>query len=351
MFCKFAGMLKDIRERTDAEIIDFVQSVGEKSFRGRQILEWLWKNGVTDFDRMSNLPLRLRDSLKEQFSLSGLNIEAEQASRDKTRKYAFRCPDGRLVEGVLIPSQGRVTACLSSQVGCPLNCRFCATASLQNRRDLSTGEIFDQVILLQAASSHSFGTHLSNLVFMGMGEPLLNDENVLRAIARMTDEKGLGISPRRITLSTAGLVKGINRLAREKVKFNLAVSLHTANEEKRNSLMPVNRSNPLAALSDALKLFYRETGTRITYEFLLMKDFNDSIRDARELAEFCRISPCKVNLIEYNEVEGSPYQRTTADRMQAFMDFLASKNIVVNTRRSRGQDIDAACGQLAGKSG
>jgi 23S rRNA (adenine2503-C2)-methyltransferase len=344
-------MEKDIRELNDAEIIDFVQSVGEKPFRGRQIQEWLWKTGVTDFDRMSNLPARLRASLKEQFSLSGLSIHEEQVSRDKSRKYAFRCPDGLLVEGVLIPSQGRVTACLSSQVGCPLNCRFCATARLKSRRNLSTGEIFDQVVLLQSASRQSFGTHLSNFVFMGMGEPLLNDDYVLGAIARMTAENGLGISPRRITLSTAGLVNGINRLAREKVKFNLAVSLHTANEEKRNSLMPVNKSNPLAALSESLKLFYRETGTRITYEYLLMKDFNDGLQDARELADFCRISPCKVNLIEYNEVDGSPFQRTTPERMEAFMDLLASRNMVVNIRRSRGHDIDAACGQLAGTSG
>ena len=351
MFCTFAGMLKDIREVDVTEITSFVQAQGEKPFRGRQIMEWLWKNGVTDFDRMSNLPARLRESLKEHFTLSGLLIKTEQISKDKTRKFGFQCPDGLLVEGVLIPSLGRVTACLSSQVGCPLNCSFCATARLKPRRNLSAGEIFDQVVLLHDASQEAYGTHLSNLVFMGMGEPLLNYDNVTAAISHMTSEKGLGISPRRITLSTAGLTKEITRLAREKVKFNLAISLHTANDLKRSSLMPVNKSNPLPELAETLKLFYRETGTRISYEYLLMKDFNDSVRDARELAAFCKITPCKINLIEYNEVEGSTHQKTTPEKMQAFVDFLESLNMIVNIRRSRGQDIDAACGQLACKSG
>jgi 23S rRNA (adenine2503-C2)-methyltransferase len=222
---------------------------------------------------------------------------------------------------------------------------------LTTRRNLSAGEIFDQVVLLQNASQEAYGTHLSNLVFMGMGEPLLNYDSVIAAISHMTAEKGLGISPRRITLSTAGLTKGINRLAREKVKFNLAISLHTANDTKRDSLMPVNKSNPLSMLAESLKFFYQETGTRISYEYLLMKDFNDSLKDASELAEFCKITPCKINLIEYNEVEGSTHHKTTPERMQAFVDFLESLNMIVNIRRSRGQDIDAACGQLACKSG
>jgi 23S rRNA (adenine2503-C2)-methyltransferase len=344
-------MLKDIRELDDAEINSFVQAQGEKTFRGRQIMEWLWKNGVTDFDKMSNLPAGLRESLKQHFTLSGLLIKTEQISRDKTHKFGFQCPDGLLVEGVLIPSQGRVTACLSSQIGCPLNCSFCATARLKTRRNLSAGEIFDQVVLLQDASQKTFGNNLSNLVFMGMGEPLLNYDSVTGAISHMTSEKGLGISPRRITLSTAGLTKGIIRLAHDKVKFNLAISLHTASDEKRNTLMPVNKSNPLPVLADALKLYHQETRSRITYEYLMMKDFNDSLRDARELAEFCKITPCKINLIEYNEIEGSTHHKTTPERLQAFMDFLESKNLIVNLRRSRGQDIDAACGQLACKSG
>ena len=344
-------MLKDIREIDGIEITSFVEAQGEKPFRSRQIKEWLWKSGVTDFDSMGNLPARLRETLKEHFTISGLLIKTEQISRDKTRKFGFQCPDGLLVEGVLIPSKERVTACLSSQVGCPLNCSFCATARLTTRRNLSVGEIFDQVVLLQNASQKAYGSNLSNLVFMGMGEPLLNYDSVTAAISHMTAENGLGISPRRITLSTAGLTKGITRLAQEKVKFNLAISLHTVNDAKRDSLMPVNKSNPLSELAESLKFFFQETGTRISYEYLLMKDFNDSLRDASEFAEFCKITPCKINLIEYNEVEGSTHHKTTPDRMQAFMDFLESLNMIVNIRRSRGQDIDAACGQLACKSG
>ncbi len=344
-------MQKDIRQVDETEITSFVQALGEKPFRERQIREWLWKNGVKDFDRMSNLPARLRESLKEHYSIPGLLIKTVQASRDETRKFGFMCPDGLTVEGVLIPSRGRVTACLSSQVGCPLNCEFCATARLKLIRNLSAGEIFDQVILLQDASQKTFGTHLSNLVFMGMGEPLLNYDNVSRAISHMTSENGLGISPKRITLSTAGLTKGITQLARDQVKFNLAISLHTANEEKRNTIMPVNQSNPLSALTMAIKRFHQETQTRITYEYLLMKDFNDSLQDAKELAEFCKITPCKINLIEYNEVEGSHHQKATNERLRAFAGFLESKNLIVQIRRSRGNDIDAACGQLACKSG
>ncbi len=343
-------MPKDIRELDDSEINSFVLAQGEKQFRTRQIMEWLWKKAANDFNQMSNLPASLRKSLEENFTLTGLSVNSEQISRDKTRKYGFQCPDGMLVEGVLIPSQGRVTACLSSQVGCPLNCSFCATASLKTRRNLSAGEIFDQVTILQDHSQKAYKTNLSNLVFMGMGEPLLNYDNVLQAISYMTSEKGLGISPRRITLSTVGLTEGITRLANDRVRFYLAISLHTANDEKRSSLMPVNKSNPLASLADAIKLFHQETSSRITYEYLLMKDFNDSIQDARELAEFCKITPCKINLIEYNEVEGSAYKKTTHERLQAFLDFLESKNLIVNIRRSRGHDIDAACGQLAGKS-
>jgi 23S rRNA (adenine2503-C2)-methyltransferase len=350
MFSNFTDMMKDIRALDYTEIHSFVEDQGEKPYRARQIMEWLWEKGVPDFDHMSNLPASLRRSLRENYSTPGLSVGSEQISQDGTRKYGFQCTDGLLAEGVLIPSQGRVTTCLSSQVGCPLNCKFCATASLRTRRNLSTGEIFDQVTHLKKTCQKVYGNKPANHVFMGMGEPLLNYDNVLRAISFMTSVKGLGISPRRITVSTVGLTEGIARLARDRVRFHLAISLHTANEEKRNSLMPVNRSNPLASLAESIKLFYQETRTRITYEYLLMKDINDSLQDARELAEFCRISPCKINLIEYNQVKGSPYEKTTPDRLQAFGEFLESKNLVVNIRRSRGQDIDAACGQLAGRS-
>ena len=341
--------MRDLRELGEEEIKDFVILQNEKPFRARQILEWVWKKSEFDFDRMSNLPSGLRESLKEHFSISGLKIQTEQISKDKTRKYGFTGSDGNFMEGVIIPSRQRVTACISSQVGCPLNCRFCATSKLKDRRDLTAGEIYDQVILLQEQSKTAYGRGLSNLVFMGMGEPLLNYDNVLRAIHYITTDSGLGMSPRRITLSTAGLVEEINRLAKDKVKFELAVSLHSANNEKRTMIMPVNKSNPLPELAKAIQNFHKETGQRITYEYLMMGEFNDSLEDAKELAEFCKITPCKVNLIEYNEVPGYSRKKSSPSRIKAFSEFLASKNMIVNIRRSRGDDIDAACGQLAGK--
>lgn len=340
--------MNDIRQLGEADITEFITGQGEKSFRARQVMDWLWKNSETDFDKMSNLPAKLRDLLKESFCINALKISQEQSSRDGTRKYGFSASDGLTVEGVLIPSRDRVTACISSQIGCPLKCTFCATGTLSPRRDLLSGEIFDQVSLLQERSHAAYGRGLSNLVFMGMGEPLLNYDNVLRSIHYITSDQGMGISPKRLTLSTAGIIGGIKRLAADRVKFELAISLHTANNDKRNSIMPVNRNNPLPSLSEAIIEFHQATGTRITYEYLLMRDFNDSLEDAKELAGFCRITPCKVNLIEYNEVRGSDQKKALPERMQAFADFLDSRNMVVNVRRSRGEDIDAACGQLAG---
>ena len=343
-------MQVDIRSQQEADIVEFLKAQGEKPFRSRQIFEWLWAKSAGSFDEMTNLPLALREALKKAYSIPGLSIHAELASKDGTRKFTFATSDDHLVEGVLIPAGGRVTACISSQIGCPLNCSFCATATLKNRRNLIAGEIFDQIPLLEERSMKAYGKKLSNIVLMGMGEPLLNYENVMHAIFFLTSESGLGISPRRITLSTAGLKDGIRRLADDRVRFHLAISLHTANEQKRTRIMPINKSNSLKDLAESIRYFHQQTGTRITYEYLLMKDFNDSLEDASELAEFCKITPCKVNLIEYNEVEGSPFKRSARESFQAFYNFLEARNMVVNIRRSRGYDIAAACGQLAGQA-
>ncbi len=340
--------VKDLRELEEAEIREFLVREGEQPFRARQIMEWLWKRNARDFESMSNLPVRLRGRMRENFSISHLELVTEQVSRDGTRKFGYSGSGDYLAEGVLIPSRQRVTACISSQIGCQLNCSFCATARLKSRRNLSSGEIYDQVVLLQESSQTAYGRGLSNIVFMGMGEPLLNYDNVMRAIHFITSDSGMGISPRRITLSTAGIVEGIKRLANDGVKFDLAISLHTANNEKRSWIMPVNKANPLPSLAEAIRHFHQETGLRITYEYLMMKDFNDGLTDAKELAAFCRITPCKVNLIEYNEVPGAGQQKTSPERLHAFAEFLESRNMIVNIRRSRGEDIDAACGQLAG---
>ena len=342
--------MRDIRELKLAELEDFFKGIDEKSFRAKQVYDWLWKKHVTDFDQMTNLSHSLRDQLSQNFYFRALQLITTQVSSDGTRKYGFKTSDNLIIEGVLIPSGVRATACISSQAGCALKCLFCATGKIEFRRDLTTGEMFDQVAAIEKTAKEINDNKLSNIVLMGMGEPLLNYDNVLKAIERISSDDGLGYSPSRITISTAGIVKMIRKLADDGIKCNLAVSLHTADNFKRDQIMPLNKSNPLDELSGAIKYFHQKTGTRISYEYLLLKDFNDTHKDARQFAEFCKISPCKINLIEYNEVTGSPFKRSDPERTRSFKEFLESRNLVVNLRKSRGADIDAACGQLAGKT-
>jgi 23S rRNA (adenine2503-C2)-methyltransferase len=243
-----------------------------------------------------------------------------------------------------------MTACISSQVGCSLTCAFCATGKLKRMRNLEASEIYDQVVALRDQAENTYNIPLSNIVYMGMGEPLLNYKNTLASVEKITSPEGLGMSPQRITVSTAGIAKMIMKLGDDGVKFNLALSLHAANDEKRNKIMPINEQNSLDALAEALRYFYDKTGTRVTYEYIIFRNFNDELQDARELAEFCKHVPCKVNIIEYNPIDDGEYQQADAHKVDAFARFLESKNIVVNVRRSRGKDIDAACGQLANKN-
>jgi 23S rRNA (adenine2503-C2)-methyltransferase len=299
---------------------------------------------------MSDLPQKLRETLESQFEIRTITIADKQVSTDGTIKYAFRLHEGQVVEGVLIPTGSRTTACISSQVGCSLSCKFCATGKLKLMKNLEPYEIYDQVAEIYKDAEILRSKPLSNIVYMGMGEPLLNFKNVVESTYRISDDKGLGMSPKRITVSTAGIAKMIERLADEDVKFNLALSLHAANDEKRNEIMPINESNSLKALADALKYFYEKTGSRVTYEYIIFKDFNDTLHDARELAEFCRHVPCKVNIIEYNPIDGGEFTQADPEKVDAFAAFLERLNIVVNVRRSRGKDIDAACGQLANKN-
>jgi 23S rRNA (adenine2503-C2)-methyltransferase len=341
--------MKDIRSLSLAEIEDYFFFLNEPRYRAEQVFEWLWEKNVTGFDQMTTLPLTLRTKMKNDFFLSHLTTEMVQRSKDGTRKIAFRSTDNDIIEGVLIPAGKRMTACISTQAGCALNCSFCATGKMGFKRNLSSGEIFDQVTETEKLAREVSGKRLSNIVFMGMGEPLLNYKNVMHAISMISSDKGLGYSPARITISTVGITKYIRKLADDMFPVQLAISLHTANNQKRELIMPVAKSIPLTGIADAIKYFHKKTGSRISYEYLLLRDFNDTISDARELARFCRISPCKINLIEYNEVQGSPFKRSDPERMKEFTGFLQSKNLVVNFRRSRGADIDAACGQLAGK--
>jgi 23S rRNA (adenine2503-C2)-methyltransferase len=299
---------------------------------------------------MSNLPANFRELLTTEFYIDHIQLSDKQISKDGTVKCAFSIGESQVIEGVLIPTKSRSTACISSQVGCSLSCAFCATGRLKLLRNLSAGEIVDQVVYLNEESLKNHGRALSNIVYMGMGEPLLNYKNVLKSTELLCSEEGLGISPRRITVSTAGIAKMIKKLGDDEVKFNLALSLHAANDSKRDKLMEINESNNLAELSEALTYFYEKTNSRITFEYIIFKDFNDQPEDAFELAAFAKCVPCKINIIEYNPIDDGIFQQASIDKVNAFASILESKNMIVNIRRSRGKDIDAACGQLANKN-
>jgi len=341
---------KDLRELSSEELMSELKELGAPSFRAKQIREWMWQRGAASISDMQNLPKELREVLDGKYYLSKAVLHEQQISADKTIKCAFKVDGDKVVEGVLIPSTKRMTACISSQVGCSLACKFCATGRLKMMRNLTGGEIFDQVNYLRNEALTRYKTPLTNIVYMGMGEPLLNYNNMMRSIQWITSPEGLGMSPQRITVSTAGIAKMIKKLGDDKVKFNLALSLHAANDVKRSKIMEINDSNNLAALSEALKYFHEATGTRITFEYIIFKEFNDTIQDAKELAEFCKQLPVKINIIEYNPIDDGEFQQASPERVDAFAKFLESKNMIVNVRRSRGKDIDAACGQLANKN-
>lgn len=341
---------KDIRALSLDELKTIFTENGDKTFRAKQVYEWLWKKSARTFDEMTNLSKTTRELLNTHFLINAVTVDDMQISNDRTIKNAFKLYDGKIVEGVLIPSNTRMTACISSQVGCSLTCKFCATGKLERLRNLNADEIYDQVVLIKNQAEEKYKTSLTNIVYMGMGEPLLNYKNVMDSIFKITSPEGLNISAQRITVSTAGVAKMIKKLGDDDVKFNLALSLHAANDEKRNHIMPINESNSLEALAEALNYFYQKTGTRVTYEYIVFKDFNDDMKDAKELADFCKHIPCKLNIIEYNPIAGGEFQQTTPERLDAFVNYLESKKIIVNVRRSRGKDIDAACGQLANKN-
>ena len=340
----------NIRNLSLDELIAVVEKQGEKKFRAKQTYEWIWKKGIRRFEEMTNISKPVVAFLEEHYFLDCLHISDQQKSKDGTIKCAFTTHDGHITEGVLIPTTTRVTACISSQVGCSLACKFCATGRLKMLRNLSPGEIYDQVLLLTRLAQEHYGQPLTNIVFMGMGEPLLNYKNVLQGIEHITSEHGLHIASKRITVSTAGIAKMIKKLGDDRVKFNLALSLHAANDEKRTKIMEINESNNLEILAEALRYFHEKTDARITFEYIIFRDFNDNFQDARELADFCKNVPVKINIIEYNPIDDGEFKQANADKVDAFARYLESLNLVVNVRRSRGKDIDAACGQLANKN-
>ena len=341
--------LEDIRKLSKDELIEVCNKLDVKSFRAKQLWEWLWLKSARSFDEMTNLSKDFRETLKANFVINHVSIANSQQSTDGTIKYAFRLNDGFLVEGVLIPTKDRVTACISSQVGCSLSCTFCATGFLKRERNLRADEIYDQVALLREEAQKSYGLNLSHIVLMGMGEPLLNYVNVMAGIAQITSPEGLGMSPQRITLSTAGIAKMIKKLGDDNAKFNLALSLHSANNESRSKIMPINDSNSLEDLIEALNYFYSKTGTRVTLEYCVINDINDDSIEADELVQFANQIKCKVNLIEYNPIDMADFQSSSTEKIENFAKYLEERKVIVNIRRSRGKDIDAACGQLANK--
>lgn len=321
----------------------------EPTYRAKQVYQWLWEKSARSFDEMSNLSKELRKKLDEHYVINTVEISNAQFSNDRTIKNAFRLYDNNIVEGVLIPTEDRMTACVSSQVGCSLTCKFCATGYMDRKRNLNADEIYDQVVLINQQAKQNYNVPLTNIVYMGMGEPLLNYANVLKSIERITAPDGLNMSYKRITVSTAGIAKMIKKLGDDGVKFNLALSLHAANDKKRNEIMPISEHNSLKALAEALKYYFQKTKNPVTYEYIVFNDFNDELEDAMELEKFCKHVPCKVNLIEYNPIQFADFLNADGDKIDAFANYLRSKGVNTNIRRSRGKDIDAACGQLAVK--
>ncbi|SHF35708.1 23S rRNA m(2)A-2503 methyltransferase [Flavobacterium fontis] len=341
---------KDIRALTKDQLRDFFVAQGDQAFRGNQVYEWLWTKGAHKFEDMTNVSKATRTLLETHFVINHIQVDQMQRSADGTVKNAVRLHDGLVVESVLIPTATRTTACVSSQVGCSLDCNFCATARLKRMRNLQPDEIYDQVVAIDRESRLYYNHPLSNIVFMGMGEPLMNYPNVMKAIEKITSEEGLGMSPKRITVSTSGIPKMIKKMADDGVKFKLAVSLHSAIESTRNKIMPFTTNFPLTDLRESLEYWYQKTKSKVTYEYVVWRGINDNHEAVDALVKFCKYVPCKVNLIEYNPIDDGEFQQASEEAIQAYIDALERHDIVVKVRRSRGKDIDAACGQLANKS-
>ena len=343
---------KDIRLLSPEQLRATMSELDEPAFRAKQIYQWLWQKGIRDFEGMTNLNKDLRHSLSNEFTIRGIEQDLVQKSMDGTIKIRYRLHDGLMVESVLIPvpDEKRFTVCVSSQVGCSLSCKFCATGQMKRMRNLDHGEIFDQVKLVNDLCISTYGHPLTNIVYMGMGEPLLNYKNVCESIDKICSPEGLGFSSKRVTISTAGIAKMIRKLADDYSKVNMALSLHAATDEKRNEIMPINEQNNLSALISALEYYYKKTRNKVSFEYILFKGFNDTPRDAQHLIDLCKKFPVLVNIIEYNPIDGVTFEKSDPLTIDQFAKMLRKASIMVTVRKSRGKDIDAACGQLANKS-
>ena len=341
--------LNDIRSISIENLDNLLLKNHFPKYRSKQIKNWARKIEIMSFDDMSNLPKNLIEFLKNNFILNHSKVISQHKSSDKTIKYAIELYDGLIVETVLIPSKNRMTVCVSSQVGCSLDCNFCATAQLKRMRNLEAYEIFDQIMILNKESLHHFSSPVTNVVFMGMGEPLLNYKNVIESINQITSNYGIGISFKKITVSTSGISKIIKTMADENVKFNLAVSLHSAIEKTRNEIMPFSKSFPIKELIQSLEYWYIKTKRRITFEYLIWKEINDDYTHINALVSISKRIPSKINLIEYNSIGDSKFKMADEIWLNNYMNILKDNKIPVSVRRSRGKDIQAACGQLANK--
>jgi 23S rRNA (adenine2503-C2)-methyltransferase len=330
--------LPNIRSLDLPALKAWLEGIGEKGFRAKQIHEWLWKRNADSFEAMTNLGQGLRQQLQSHFTIGKLSVHSEQRSNDGTIKYAFQLPDGNLVEGVLIPTETRVTACVSSQIGCSLTCKFCATGYLDLKRNLHHYEIFDQVAYIKAAAEREYGRPLTNIVYMGMGEPLLNYKQVLGSIEKITSEEGLGMAPKRITVSTAGIAKMIRKLGDDDVRFEFALSLHAGNDAKRNEIMPINESNSLEALGEALKYFYEKTQTRVTYEYIIFKDFQRQLgRRGGTFSVFLDRAQAKSTSSNTIRSTREVSRTRAATNCIGFRQYLEDKGAIVNVRTQQGQ--------------
>ena len=339
----------DIRSISFDKLNNFIQKNNFPSYRSNQIFNWINKSTLRSFDDMTNIPKSLVKLLKENFVINITNILSKQVSNDSTIKFAIKLHDNLVVESVLIPSGNRVTACVSSQVGCSLDCGFCATSKLLRMRNLHSYEIFDQIMILNSQSLKNYSLPISNIVFMGMGEPLLNYKNVIESIKLITSEDGIKISNKKITLSTSGISKMIIKMSDDNIKFNLAVSLHSAVEETRNMIMPFSKSFPLDKLMNSLDYWYKKTKRKVTFEYLIWKGINDDLDHIEALVKICKRIPSKVNLIEYNSIDSPTFKKADDFWVDNYLKILKKNKIPVSVRRSRGKDINAACGQLANK--
>ncbi len=328
------------------DLENLMQELGEQRFKGRQLFKWLYNTRESDFEKMTNLSRKLRGKLTERFIFGGLKVDKVSRSSDGTEKILFMLDDGLFIESVRIPDRKTTTVCVSSQVGCPLGCKFCATGQIGFRRNLSAGEIVGQLLFFRGKYGEDA---FNNIVFMGMGEPLLNYENVTRSVGIISSELGLSLSAKRITVSTVGIVPKIYQLADSGLKVNLAISLHAATDEKRKKLMPAAKPYPLADLMKAAKYFADKRKKRITFEYILFEGFNDTFQDVKDLSNLVKGVPSKINILAYNPVEGLPYRRPSEEKINEFGRLLYPRAPAVTVRKSRGLDVDAACGQLAGR--